>query len=122
MQKPPRGPLANANTNFKNQRAAANADTLFQELRAMPNLVTGRQLRAARILAGLTQRALAQAVGVHERTARYWELRDQKKPTSNIWILEKIEAVLRRRGVEVFGFPSPGVRLRVRTGDGGVPS
>jgi len=40
----------------------------------MSNIVTGRQLRAARILAGLTQKQLAQAVGVHERAARYWEL------------------------------------------------
>lgn len=37
----------------------------------MSNIITGRQLRAARILAGLTQRQLAQAVGVHERAARY---------------------------------------------------
>jgi transcriptional regulator with XRE-family HTH domain len=42
----------------------------------MPNIVTGRQLRAARILAGLTQKQLAQAVGVHERAARYWELKE----------------------------------------------
>jgi transcriptional regulator with XRE-family HTH domain len=33
----------------------------------MSNITTGRQLRAARILAGLTQKQLAQAVGVHER-------------------------------------------------------
>ena len=44
----------------------------------MLNIVTGRQLRAARILAGLTQRQLAQAVGVHERAARYWELKEDK--------------------------------------------
>jgi transcriptional regulator with XRE-family HTH domain len=31
----------------------------------MSNIVTGRQLRAARILAGLTQKQFAQAVGVH---------------------------------------------------------
>ena len=35
------------------------------------NIVIGRQLRAARILAGLTQKRLAQAVGVHESTTRY---------------------------------------------------
>jgi len=48
----------------------------------MSNIVTGRQLRAARILAGLTQKQLAQAVGVHERAARYWELKETKAPTS----------------------------------------
>jgi transcriptional regulator with XRE-family HTH domain len=35
----------------------------------MSNIITGRQLRAARILAGLIQRQLAQAGGVHERAA-----------------------------------------------------
>ncbi len=32
----------------------------------MSNIVTGRQLQAVRILAGLTQKQLAKAVGVHE--------------------------------------------------------
>ena len=45
----------------------------------MSNIITGRQLRAARILAGLTQKQLAQAVGVHERAARYWELKETKR-------------------------------------------
>jgi transcriptional regulator with XRE-family HTH domain len=65
----------------------------------MSNIITGRQLRAARILAGLTQRQLAQAVGVDERAARYWELKENKPPTSTTSILEKIEAVLRNHGV-----------------------
>ena len=37
----------------------------------MSNIVTERQLQTARILAGLPQKQLAQAVGVHERAARY---------------------------------------------------
>jgi transcriptional regulator with XRE-family HTH domain len=77
----------------------------------MSNIVTGRQLRAARILAGLTQRQLAQAVGVHERAARYWELKENKPPTSTTSILEEIEAVLRNHGVIVFALPTPGARL-----------
>jgi transcriptional regulator with XRE-family HTH domain len=77
----------------------------------MSNIITGRQLRAARILAGLTQRQLAQAVGVHERAARYWELKENKPPTSTTSILEKIEAVLRNHGVIVFASPTPGARL-----------
>jgi transcriptional regulator with XRE-family HTH domain len=48
----------------------------------MSNIVTGRQLRAARIFAGLTQKQLAKAVGVHERAARYWESKEDKAPTS----------------------------------------
>jgi transcriptional regulator with XRE-family HTH domain len=77
----------------------------------MSNIVTGRQLRAARILAGLTQKQLAQAVGVHERAARYWELKEHKAPTSTPGSLRKIEAVLRHHGVIVFATPTAGVRL-----------
>ena len=62
----------------------------------MSNIVTGRQLRAARILAGLTQKQLAQAVGVCERAARYWELKQHKAPTSTLSSLEKIEVCVAR--------------------------
>ena len=48
----------------------------------MSNIVTWRQLRAVRILAGLPQKQLAKAVGVHERAARYWDLKEDKAPTS----------------------------------------
>ena len=77
----------------------------------MSNIVTGRQLRAARILAGLTQKQLAHAVGVHERAARYWELKNDRAPTSTISTLGKIEAVLHSHGVIVFATPTAGVRL-----------
>ena len=53
----------------------------------------------------------AQAVGVHERAARYWELKEDKAPTSTPSSLEKIEAVLRDHGVIVFAIPTAGVRL-----------
>jgi len=76
----------------------------------MSNIITGRQLRAARVLAGLTQK-LAKAVGVHERAARYWELKENKPPTSTLSLLEEIEVVLRSHGVIVFASPSPGARL-----------
>jgi transcriptional regulator with XRE-family HTH domain len=77
----------------------------------MSNIISGRQLRAARILAGLTQKQLAQEVGVHERAARYWELKENKPPTSTLSFLEEIEAVLRNHGVIVFASPTPGARL-----------
>ena len=77
----------------------------------MSNIITGRQLRAARILAGLTQKQLAHAVGVCERAARYWELKQHKAPTSTLSSLEKIEAVLRDHGVIVFATPTAGARL-----------
>jgi len=74
----------------------------------MSNITTGRQLRAARILAGLTLKQLAQAVGVHERAARYWELKEDKAPTSTPSSLIKIEA---DHGVIVFATSTAGVRL-----------
>jgi transcriptional regulator with XRE-family HTH domain len=77
----------------------------------MSNIVAGRQLRAARILAGLTQKQLAHAVGVHERAARYWELKNDRAPTSTLSTLEKIEAVLHNHGVIVFATPTVGVRF-----------
>ena len=77
----------------------------------MSNIVTGRQLRAARILAGLTQKQLAQAVGVHERAARYWELKEDQAPTSTPSSLQKIEVALRDHGVIVFAEPTAGMRL-----------
>ena len=45
------------------------------------NLITGRQLRAARVLAGLTQRSLGAALGVDERQVRFWERRHHSKPS-----------------------------------------
>ena len=77
----------------------------------MSNIISGRQLRAARTLAGLTQKQLAQAVGVHERAARYWELKENKPPTSTLSLLEEIEVVLRNHGVIVFALSSPGARI-----------
>jgi hypothetical protein len=55
----------------------------------MSDIVTGRQLRAARILAGLTQKQFAKAVGVYERAARYWESKENKLPTAVPDSLEK---------------------------------
>jgi transcriptional regulator with XRE-family HTH domain len=78
------------------------------------NIVTGRQLRAARILAGLTQKQLAQAVGVHERAERYWELKKNKVPISAPKSLRNVEQVLLANGVIVFASPTPGARLASR--------
>jgi transcriptional regulator with XRE-family HTH domain len=75
------------------------------------NLVSGRQLRAARVLAGLTQAELAIEAGFARRAAKYWESRGDSLPTCVPQSLERIEGVLARHGVAVFSEPSPGVRL-----------
>jgi hypothetical protein len=73
----------------------------------LPNMLSGRSnvtrenachSHTTTALAGLTQNQLAQAVGVCERAARYWELKNDKSPTSTISTLEKIEAVLHSHG------------------------
>src|SRR5262250_424238 len=48
----------------------------------MSNIVSGRQIRAARMLAGLTQADLARAAGCHPRSVRYWENKGSKPPTN----------------------------------------
>jgi transcriptional regulator with XRE-family HTH domain len=74
------------------------------------NLVTGRQLRAARVLAGLTQKTLGEALGVDERAVRFWERKHDHKPTSAPNDA-RIEQALLDRGVILFADPTPGARL-----------
>ncbi len=74
------------------------------------NLVNGRQLRAARVLAGLTQRTLGAALGVDERAVRFWEARTDRRPTG-VPNDARIEQALLDRGVLLFAEPTPGARL-----------
>ena len=74
------------------------------------NLVTGRQLRAARVLAGLTQRTLGAALGVDERAVRFWERKHDRRPTSAPNDA-RIEQALLEHGVILFAEPTPGARL-----------
>ena len=74
------------------------------------NLVTGRQLRAARTLAGMTQRDLATVLAVNERAVRFWERKHDRRPTSAPNDA-RIEQALLARGVILFAEPTPGARL-----------
>jgi len=60
----------------------------------MSNIVSGRQIRAARMLAGLTQADLALAAGCHPRSVRYWENKGSKPPTNVASTLDSIEQAL----------------------------
>ena len=75
------------------------------------NLINGRQLRAARVLAGLTQRTFGAAMGVDERAVRFWERKHDRRPTGSPNDL-RIEQVLLDHGVILFAEPSPGARLQ----------
>ena len=76
----------------------------------MSNIVSGRQIRAARMLAGLTQADLARATGCHPRSVRYWENKGSNPPTNVASTLDSIEQALNRYGVIIFSTPTPGVR------------
>jgi len=75
------------------------------------NITSGRQLRAARVLAKLTQRQFADAMGVHERAVRYWEAKEDEPPTSTLEFIARMEAALLDHGVAVFASPTAGARL-----------
>ena len=60
----------------------------------------GRHLRAARILAGLTQQQLAHAAKVNVNCVRYWEANDRCSEPWGVGV-DKLVAALRQHGVEV---------------------
>jgi ribosome-binding protein aMBF1 (putative translation factor) len=64
------------------------------------HLVNGRQLRAARVLAGLTQAQLAAEILHRERAVRLWESED--RPPSLEHTRARLEQALERHGVIVF--------------------
>jgi DNA-binding transcriptional regulator YiaG len=80
-------------------------------IRIMSNIVSGRQIRAARMLAGLTQADLARATRCHPRSVRYWEHKGNNPPTNVASTLDAIEQALNQHGVVAFSVPTPGVRL-----------
>jgi DNA-binding transcriptional regulator YiaG len=84
---------------------------LLYRTRLMSGIVSGHQLRAARVLAGLTQAELARAAGCHSRSVRYWESKGNNLPTNVVSTLDSIEQALNRHGVVAFSTPTAGVRL-----------
>jgi transcriptional regulator with XRE-family HTH domain len=63
-------------------------------------LYDGRHLRAARILAGLTQQQLAEAAAINVNAVRYWEADDRSSEPSG-YAIDKLVGALRQHGVEV---------------------
>jgi transcriptional regulator with XRE-family HTH domain len=75
-------------------------------------LTTGNQLRAARALAGLDQRELAQRAGVNINTISAMEKRGTQVLTSGLDIVTRVAAALEAVGIEFQNHGEPGVRLR----------
>jgi hypothetical protein len=74
-------------------------------------LISSRQLKCARVLAGLTQAELSIEAGFDRNACQYWERHGERCPTSVQSSLDRITAVLERHGVIVFSDPTPGARL-----------
>ena len=73
------------------------------------NLQTGRQLKAARALAGIKQVELAKAAGLHVNSIRYMERKDRITVTWST--IERVAAALEGFGVVLVSEPTPGVCL-----------
>ena len=71
-------------------------------------LVSGEQLKAARILAGLSQEQLAAETGRSLRAITGWESTTGAVPSASLKSSERIEAALRRYGVALYVTPAGG--------------
>jgi hypothetical protein len=79
----------------------------------MSYLKTGRQLQAARVLAGYDRTQLAAAAGVAAVTVKRLELQDRISATTST--VDALERALARAGVELLDDGRPGVRMREPT-------
>jgi transcriptional regulator with XRE-family HTH domain len=70
--------------------------------------ITGAQLKAARVFAGLSQQQVAARAGVHRETLRAWERSSHAVPHANAHYLARTVAILEAEGV---GFRADGVFL-----------
>lgn len=78
------------------------------------SLSTGNQLRAARALAGVEQKWLADNSGVSINTIRNMEARGSEPITSGAMTVRKVQIALEDAGVEFLNHGQPGVRLRAK--------
>ena len=85
-------------------------------------LITGNQLRAARSLAGVEQKWLADRSGVSINTVRNMESRGAQEITSGAVTVRKVQVALEAAGVEFINGGQPGVRLKARNPGGIIPA
>jgi transcriptional regulator with XRE-family HTH domain len=71
-------------------------------------LVSGEQLKAARMLAGLSQKQLAAETGRSLSSITGWESATAAAPSASRKSLEKVEAALSRFGVALYVTPAGG--------------
>lgn len=75
-------------------------------------ITSGRQIKAARALAGLDQASLARLAGLHRNAVVYWERRDSiEEPPYEPIAVRMMRSALKSAGVITTSDPAPGVQL-----------
>ena len=80
----------------------------------MGNLRTGRQLQAARVLAGYDREQMSKAAGISSPTLR--RLEQQTRISAHTSTVDAIERALTKAGVVLLDDDAPGVRMRPEAG------
>ncbi|WP_201842872.1 hypothetical protein [Microvirga zambiensis] len=85
-------------------------------------LTTGNQLRAARALVDMGQKALADRAGLNINTIVSMEKRGSQTLTSGLDKIQAVMSALEAEGIEFLNHGEPGVRLKKsRPGEGTRP-
>ncbi|MDX0631828.1 helix-turn-helix domain-containing protein [Sinorhizobium medicae] len=74
-------------------------------------LTTGNQLKAARALAGLEQKDVAEKAGVNVNTIRNMEAAGAGQIAGRAQNVQNVQRVLEKAGIEFLNHGQPGVRL-----------
>lgn len=74
-------------------------------------LTTGNQLKAARALAGLEQKDVAEKAGVNVNTIRNMEAAGAGQIAGRALNVQNVQRVLEQEGIEFLNHGQPGVRL-----------
>lgn len=75
-------------------------------------LTTGNQLKAARALAGMEQKEVAEAAGVNVNTIRNMEASAASPIAGRAQSVQAVQRALERAGIEFLNHGNPGVRFR----------
>lgn len=75
-------------------------------------LTIGNQLKAARALAGLEQKDVAVASGIHVNTIRSMEASGSAPIAGRSQNVQAVQRALEARGIEFLNHGQPGVRLK----------
>ncbi|MDW9537100.1 helix-turn-helix domain-containing protein [Sinorhizobium meliloti] len=74
-------------------------------------LTTGNQLKAARALAGLEQKEVAEKAGVNVNTIRNMEAAGAGQIAGRAQNVQNVQRTLEQEGIEFLNHGQPGVRL-----------